>query len=385
MKLAQFFSRILNRETVVTVPTGTPVVADHVPVGSTPHDVPESLATLVSGFSSIQSLLKDDEAVELPAAALLARLPEAMRGPAWQNGSFPDTCLLVDPKSLYEQLQKGRLQYPVEQFSKEVPPGWLKAEATGLVDLDLAQVVEAMPPAFFGELAPVSSEMREISGMHDYFTPKPQIMPPPVPVVSATLPAPTEVTASAPPEVITSAPPEVTAPVPVAPITQPVTSAPVAVVATVPEVGPTGWDGVETRLEAGGQSVDINLATVDGLRCLRGIGPRRAKQLIDYRQSIGRFNSIFDLAKVPGLGGAAFSKLTGLSLKQPLDRHQLLNRILALPVAAVPSLAEIIVASTTVTGAAAGVLTNHDGMPLAVHGMERDEAETNAAITPQLF
>ena len=444
MKLAQFFSRILNRETAGPVPTGTPVAADQVPVVSAPHDLPASLETLVSGFSSIQSLLKDDESVELPAVALLARLPEAMRGPAWQNGSFPDTCLLVDQKSLYEQLQKGRLQYPVEQFRKDLPPGWLNSDAKGLVDLDLAQVVDAMPPEFFGELAPVSSEMREISGMHDYFTPKPQVMPPPAPAVSAAPPAPpdvaTPVPASAPQPV---APVPVAVPVPMAviaaspvvptpataivspvvppapppePVAAPIVPAPVAVVAAVlevvpaavpatavaesetglvvssakpavvePEPGPAGWDGVETRLDAGGQSVDINLATLEDLLRLRGIGPSRAKQLLEYRQRIGRFSSIFDLAKVPGLGGAAFSKLTGLSLKQRIDRHQALNRTLALPAGAVPSLAEITVAIAAVTGAAAGVLTNHDGMPLAVHGMEREEAEANAALTPQLF
>lgn len=498
MKLAQFFARILNRETVA----GTAGVAGAAPVhasdASTPHAVTDSLETIVSGFSSIQSLLKDDESVELPASALLAPLPEAMRGPAWQNGPFPDTCLLVDQKSLYEQLQKGRLQYTVEQFRKDVPPGWLNPEAKGLVDLDLAQVVDAMPPEFFGDLAPASSEMREISGMHDYFTPKqPVVAPPAVPVVPVAAPAtpaavtvpspvpapqpivppvvPTPVAATIPvaaiptapipvapvavPAVVVAAaqpvvelplpavqpapvPPPVpapqsivppVAPAPVAatvpsaatpaattpipePMTAPVVAPPAVVAAAIPEVAPVaiplasrtepepegaisaaapaaakpelvspGWDGVETRLDAGGQSVDINLATLEDLLRLRGIGPSRAKQLLEYRQSIGRFNSIFDLAKVPGLGGAAFSKLTGLSLKLRLDRHQALNQTLALPAGTVPSLADLIVAITAVTGAAAGVLTNHDGMPLAVHGMEAEEAEANAALTPQLF
>lgn len=50
------------------------------------------------------------------------------------------------------------------------------------------------------------------------------------------------------------------------------------------------------------QMVNINTATVSTLSQLKGIGEKRAQAIIAYRQQHGKFTSLDELAKVPGIG-----------------------------------------------------------------------------------
>ena len=49
-------------------------------------------------------------------------------------------------------------------------------------------------------------------------------------------------------------------------------------------------------------SVDINSATVEQLDTLKGVGPAKAKAIIEYRTKNGPFKSVDDLGKVKGFG-----------------------------------------------------------------------------------
>ena len=49
-------------------------------------------------------------------------------------------------------------------------------------------------------------------------------------------------------------------------------------------------------------AVDINSATQAQLQSIRGIGPRKAQAIIEYRRKNGPFKSVEDLDKVPGFG-----------------------------------------------------------------------------------
>ena len=49
-------------------------------------------------------------------------------------------------------------------------------------------------------------------------------------------------------------------------------------------------------------AVNINTATKEELTSLKGVGDKRAQEIIDYRKKNGNFKSVDDLEKVPGIG-----------------------------------------------------------------------------------
>lgn len=49
-------------------------------------------------------------------------------------------------------------------------------------------------------------------------------------------------------------------------------------------------------------AVDLNKASQAELETVKGIGPAKAKAIIDYRKKNGNFKSVDELDKVPGFG-----------------------------------------------------------------------------------
>ena len=58
-------------------------------------------------------------------------------------------------------------------------------------------------------------------------------------------------------------------------------------------------------------AVNINTATQSELEAVKGLGPAKAKAIIDYRDAHGNFKSIDDLDNVKGFGSASIVKLKG--------------------------------------------------------------------------
>lgn len=47
--------------------------------------------------------------------------------------------------------------------------------------------------------------------------------------------------------------------------------------------------------------VNVNTATATQLSTIKGLGPKKAQAIIDYRQQNGPFKSVDDLRQVPGI------------------------------------------------------------------------------------
>ena len=58
-------------------------------------------------------------------------------------------------------------------------------------------------------------------------------------------------------------------------------------------------------------AVNINTATQSELESVKGLGPSKAKAIIDYREKNGAFKSMDELDKVKGFGKASIEKLKG--------------------------------------------------------------------------
>ena len=68
-------------------------------------------------------------------------------------------------------------------------------------------------------------------------------------------------------------------------------------------------EGVEDLVNHVG--VDVNSASASLLSFVAGVGPKLAKNIVDYRQSKGSFKSKKELLKVKGLGAKAYEQLAG--------------------------------------------------------------------------
>ena len=55
--------------------------------------------------------------------------------------------------------------------------------------------------------------------------------------------------------------------------------------------------------------VNINTATKRELTTIKGVGDKRAQDIIDYRKKHGDFKSVDDLQKVPGIGSTFLKQI----------------------------------------------------------------------------
>lgn len=58
-------------------------------------------------------------------------------------------------------------------------------------------------------------------------------------------------------------------------------------------------------------AVNLNTASVDELDGIKGVGPSKAKAIVDYRTKNGPFKSVDDLKGVKGFGEKSVAKLRG--------------------------------------------------------------------------
>ena len=80
-------------------------------------------------------------------------------------------------------------------------------------------------------------------------------------------------------------------------------------VIVVPKVGEEATEipaGVTSKEASKEGSVNINTATVEELKTLKGVGEKKAEAIIEYRKKNGSFKTKEDLMKVRGIGKKLF-------------------------------------------------------------------------------
>ena len=82
-------------------------------------------------------------------------------------------------------------------------------------------------------------------------------------------------------------------------------------------------------------AVNINTATKEELQSLKGVGPSKAKAIIDYRTKNGPFKTADDLNNVPGFGDKSTAKLkssvtvSGKTTTEPAMAEKTKNALIA--------------------------------------------------------
>ena len=57
------------------------------------------------------------------------------------------------------------------------------------------------------------------------------------------------------------------------------------------------------------EKVNLNTATAEQLQSIPGIGPSTAKNILEYRAKVGKFNKIEEIINVRGIGEKKFQKI----------------------------------------------------------------------------
>ena len=74
-----------------------------------------------------------------------------------------------------------------------------------------------------------------------------------------------------------------------------------------------------------GTLVDLNLATIEQLETLPGIGPRLAQRIIDYRTKYGPFQRKKDILLINGIGEKRFATLEPLTTTTLFEKREASN------------------------------------------------------------
>jgi len=85
--------------------------------------------------------------------------------------------------------------------------------------------------------------------------------------------------------------------------------APAATKSAADTKAPTKDTAADSKAKGSGLMVNINKASKDELRNLKGIGETRAQDIIDYRKKNGDFKSVDELEKVKGIGPGAMKQI----------------------------------------------------------------------------
>lgn len=81
----------------------------------------------------------------------------------------------------------------------------------------------------------------------------------------------------------------------------------------IPKIGEDSDFDLKTSIASSSQSeqgkINLNTADASRLETLPGIGPAKAKAILEYREQVGAFKAIDDIKNISGIGNGTFEKL----------------------------------------------------------------------------
>lgn len=111
---------------------------------------------------------------------------------------------------------------------------------------------------------------------------------------------------------------------------------------------------------------------------IKNVGPALAQRIIAWRAEHGRFNSLDDLRRLPGIGQKTFRALTGA-------RPDALNRLLGATEDRELTLQEIVRLTSKLPGLQGCMLATADGLLLTGEVPEHLDKDAISVFAPQLF
>lgn len=124
--------------------------------------------------------------------------------------------------------------------------------------------------------------------------------------------------------------------------------------------------------------INLNRCSVEDLLSIKGVGPSLAQRIVAWRTEHGRFGSLDDLRKVPGIGRKTFRALTGA-------KPEALNRLLGVAEDRELTLQEIVHLASKLSGLQGCMLATSDGLLLTGEVPPQFDKDAISVFAPQLF
>jgi competence ComEA-like helix-hairpin-helix protein len=132
--------------------------------------------------------------------------------------------------------------------------------------------------------------------------------------------------------------------------------------------------------------LDINFATADEMVArFNGVGRKLAEKIVANRVEAGPFKDVYDIARVPGVKGKVFQRITGMVWPAQLFRHrELVSKLLGVAGNEIPDVRGVAQRFKELEGFHGCIMIDQDGLVLA-KTWDHPSSEALGAFAPQMF
>lgn len=132
--------------------------------------------------------------------------------------------------------------------------------------------------------------------------------------------------------------------------------------------------------------LDINSASAeDMVTRFNGVGRKLAEKIVANRVEFGLFKDVYDLARVPGVKGKVFQRITGMAWPAQLFRHrEQVQKLIGVTGREIPDVRGVAQRFKELEGFNGCIIIDQDGLVLA-STWEHPSSDALGAFAPQMF